>query len=338
MSLKTLVVAVAPTWSLRFLRNLAQGARLLPNAYYDARRYLIYSGINRSRAYRRAEAARIAMSFHQIEKGLSYARPRPGFGKEVVDRLLFDLENYIARYGMCHPTQVALSVLKRYIEFNESAGLPVAELRSRIEALQNGKLSIGDGDEIGGTITVERADIDEARKGSFEKFFVMRHSVRHFSGGQVPRSDVEEAVRLAQKTPSVCNRQAWKVHAFTAADAKARLLSIQRGSRGFGEQASLVLVITCDLQQFVNVGERYQAWIDGGMFSMSLCLAFHSLGYGSCCLNWSKERTDDVALRKTAELKPEEQVIMLIAVGTLPDTFKVAYSARRPLEDALEFH
>jgi len=43
-------------------------------------------------------------------------------------------------------------------------------------------------------------------------------------------------------------------------------------------------------------------------------------------------------LRKVTGIKPEEQVMMMIAVGTLPDYFKVAYSARRSLDEVLQVH
>ena len=152
------------------------------------------------------------------------------------------------------------------------------------------------------------------------------------------RQEIADAVKLAQKTPSVCNRQAWKVHVFDDPAAMRSLLEIQAGNRGFGEHASAVLVVTCDLQCFVEVAERYQAWIDGGMFCMSLCLALHAAGYGACCLNWSKEPADDRRLRAAAPIADAEQVIMLIAIGTLPERLDVAASPRRPLTDALEFH
>ena len=50
----------------------------------------------------------------------------------------------------------------------------------------------------------------------------------------------------------------------------------------------MLLIIAMDLKAFVPAHERYQHWIDGGMFSMSIIYALHSLGLSSCCLNWSK--------------------------------------------------
>lgn len=338
MSFKKWIWRITPDFTHRWLRNVFFAFRMLPNVWYDTRRYFIYSGINKSYQYQGEQAARITMAYHQLEKGLSYAAPRPGFGRDVVARLLGAVEPFVARYGFIAPATTALGVLNAYVTFNESAGVDMAALKTRIAGLSKDGLDVLASCSEGGAIPVSRAELEAKRAAGFKEFFNSRYSVRHFSGGFIPEADIEEAIRIAQKTPSVCNRQTWKVHAYSKKADMERLLAIQSGSRGFGEQASTVLVVTCDLTCFVDVSERYQAWIDGGMFSMSVCLAFHALGYGTCCLNWSKERGDDIALRKVTSLKPEEQVIMMIAVGTLPDHFNVAYSARRPLDEVLQVH
>jgi nitroreductase len=140
---------------------------------------------------------------------------------------------------------------------------------------------------------------------------------------------------MAQKTPSVCNRQSSKVYVFSKAEDKQKVLSYQNGNRGFGDQASKVLIVTSNLEHFVSAGERNQCWVDGGMFSMSLVYALHSLGLGTCCLNWSVERQADQELRQVAGISDAEAVMMMIAVGHLPETLKVAQSPRKPLRDVL---
>jgi hypothetical protein len=76
------------------------------------------------------------------------------------------------------------------------------------------------------------------------------------------------------------------------------------------------------------------------MFAMSLIYALHSLGLGTCCLNWSVEQDADLRLRSVAQIAPSENVIMLLAVGHLPDELAVACSPRKDLSDVLRicFH
>jgi nitroreductase len=339
MSLKQLVWRVTPPATHRLIRHVHFTLRLLPNAMYDFRRFLLYSGLNKSRGLPGEHAAQVVLAYHQIEKGLSLAEPRPGFGKDVVERLLRAMTRFVALHGWVAPATVALQVLREYMAFNETAGVDMTALRARLAQLAGSDTALHDlvADAVGGSLPVTRAELEEQRSAGFAGFFSARHSIRQFAGGEVSRACIEQAVTIAQKTPSVCNRQAWRVHAFDNADDMQNVMAIQGGSRGFGDKAGVVLLVTCDLAYFVDVGERYQAWIDGGMFAMSLCLAFHSMGLGTCCLAWSKERKTDLTLRSTVKLPVGEQVIMLMAVGTLPDTFRVAVSARRDLRDVLSF-
>jgi nitroreductase len=146
---------------------------------------------------------------------------------------------------------------------------------------------------------------------------------------------VERAVTLAQKSPSVCNRQAWKVHVITAEDEKRKVLDLQNGSRGFGDQANKVLIVTVELGNFLTVGERNQGWVDGGMFAMSLVYALHSLGLGTCCLNWAVRHERDRQLKHEVDISNSESIIMMIAVGHLPDEFPVAQATRRNVKGML---
>jgi nitroreductase len=138
---------------------------------------------------------------------------------------------------------------------------------------------------------------------------------------------------MASFTPSVCNRQNWKVFVFTSAEDKRRVLAFQNGNRGFGDQASKILLVTADLQGFVAPGERNQGWIDGGMFAMSLLYLFHSLGVGTCCLNWSVKMETDQNMKAAAGIPDSHGVIMLIAVGHYPVHLRVAQSPRKPLRE-----
>jgi nitroreductase len=338
LSYKKLVWRLAPSFAHLWLRNVYFSLRLLPEVWYHYCRYLCFSGINSSRGFRGAQAARIVMAYHQLEKGLSLAAPRPGFGKDALERLLQGVEVFIGRFGMVPPATTALGVVKRYMDFNRNAGVDMSQLDARLSCLTAGHENSSHQFQEGGTTLIHRAELETTRQSGFPAFFASRHSVRHFSGGEVPCHDLIDAVRLSQRSPSVCNRQAWNVHAYFDKVEMARLLAVQAGNRGFGDQATLLLLITCDLTAFVEVEEHYQAWIDGGMFCMSLCLAFHNLGYGTCCLNWSKSARDDRRLRQITTVRPEEEVIMMIAVGTLPERFNVACSPRRPLDEVLHIH
>ena len=125
------------------------------------------------------------------------------------------------------------------------------------------------------------------------------------------------------------------MYVYLAEEDKKQVLSCQGGNAGFGETVKGVLVVTTDTSRFFSVGERNQCWIDGGLFSMSLVYALHSLGLGSCCLNWSVEKDTDQKLRRITGIPQSEVVIMMIGVGHLPEKLVVARSMRKPLETIL---
>jgi nitroreductase len=172
----------------------------------------------------------------------------------------------------------------------------------------------------GGTRMMTSADVADAAAGGFAQLVEFRHSVRAFAADPVPTELLARAVELAQRTPSVCNRQSWRVHAYADPEQRQRVLRSQNGNT------------------YVTSGERHQAYVDGGMFAMSLVYALQSLGLVSCCLNLCKYSWQLRRLRRAAEIPNHEVPVMMVAVGHPPNEFRVAESARLPVEHALVEH
>ncbi len=173
---------------------------------------------------------------------------------------------------------------------------------------------------------------------NLSRFFESRYSIRNFSEEPIDPRQIVAATKLAQKTPSVCKRQSARVYAFTENPLHREVLACKHGNSGFGHQAAAVLVVTSALPSFFSPDERNQCWIDGGLFCMSLIYALHSMGLGTCCLNWCVNLQDDRNLREVADLPESESIIMQIAVGHLPETLKVAKSIRKPLNQILRIN
>ena len=76
-------------------------------------------------------------------------------------------------------------------------------------------------------------------------------------------------------------------------------------------------------------------WVDGGLFSMSLVYALHSLGIGTCCLNLCVPASADRKLHRITGIPDSEAAIMMIAAGHLPERLQVAESVRRPVSETL---
>lgn len=319
------------------INHLRRWKHLLANGHYDVARYARHSGIWGGSDRQIVLRALITMNYHRLEKGLALAAPRPGFGRQPTQELQRDLSEYVQEFGVDDTVRVALDALRAYLDFHDAAGAPNDDLRQFVDELAM-SVSVAEATEEerrGGVRPTTREDILSAGKLDLREFFRHRYSIRHFSAEPVDLALIEDAVRMAQKTPSVCNRQSSKVHVYTTAPERSRVLAHQNGNRGFGEQIDKLLLVTTELGNFVSIGERNQCWVDGGMFAASLVYALHSLGLGTCCLNCSNDMQTDQSLRAAAGIPPSEAIIMMIAVGHLPDRLNVAQSPRKRIDEVL---
>lgn len=310
--------------------------RICYNYWYDLSRFLKGSSIKSKDLPNKVQlAALITMDYHRLEKGMALADPRIGFGVDVVERLKTNVPLYIKNYGYDQTINVTLNVIGTYCERNAGGKVDVQALAAK--ASEWSKLPTRDHrfTDEGGVLEVTRDQIMDGAGVDLKKFFDTRFSIRNFGKGDIPLGLIERAVVMAQKTPSVCNRQSSKVYVYTTEEDKKKVLGLQTGNRGFGEGAARVLIVTSDSGHFTDIGERNQGWIDGGMFSMSLVYALHSLGIGSCCLNWSVGVGKDKALKAGTKIPDTDLVIMMIAIGWIPEKLNVAQSPRKNLEEIL---
>jgi nitroreductase len=284
---------------------------------------------SRTMQRRRLEAL-LSLQAHKIEKRLSLARPADDLATAPVEALL-DLSS-AWKHSVGDVDAVAFrsacSALRSYRErTRDDPAFAHTRLAERLDAFLGG---LAAGVDVGSATRDLTADEfrAEARRVDFARFASLRHSVRSFAPDSIPDDAVERAVRVAQRTPSVCNRQAWRVHVFTSPEDREAVLRIQDGNAGFGHLAARVLLISCDTRVYVTSGERHQAYVDGGMFAMSLVYALQAEGIASCCLNLCNYFFQDVAVHRVCRIPGWEAPIMMIAVGYPAPEFRVAASER----------
>ncbi len=75
------------------------------------------------------------------------------------------------------------------------------------------------------------------------RFIQTRSSVRHYTGEPVAPELIENAVRIAIKSPKVCNREMRRVRVAYAPELRNHLLSYHNGNRGFGHKMGAVMVV-----------------------------------------------------------------------------------------------
>lgn len=335
--MKTLLLRLLPRSAFLALRRRWRAARdswrLLLASAYDGMRYWHGSGLVRSS--RDALQAHILKSFHRVEKGLALPQPRPGFGSDAIELLCEDLRVWLDSYPADWCTHAALETLDSYLAFNRGQGLTMDRLEQAVVSLRARAGQAPEQGADGGLLQRRREEVWAAARLPFDEFLRSRHSVRQFDARPVEPALIERAAAMARYAPSVCNRSSGRVYWVVDAARAQALLRHQNGNRGFGDLAGALLIVTARQSIFHTVGERYQAWIDGGLFGMTLVYALHALGLGSCCLNWSVEPAVDRAFKREAGIPADDAVIMLLAVGHLRESFSVARSERRPLDEVL---
>ena len=312
------------------MRRLANRVLIVPNYVYDARRFMSSSSAARSADDRERLAAHITMDYHRIEKGMALPAPRAGFGQDVIERLLVHIPQYEAAYGADATTEVARNALTEYQAFNRANGV----VNTKLDAFLSGRPATNG---EGGTVELTREQLFPFSDDQALSVVRSRRSVRQFTGETIPNEVIEEAVRLAQRAPSVCNRQAARVYVANQRDRMDQALKFQNGNRGFGDRLGAVFVITADMRAFTTLGERNQAWVDGGIFAMSLAMSLHSLKLGACMLNWSVPARHDKRARAALGIDDNQAIITMLGAGYPVEDVRIAESPRRQLDSVLHW-
>lgn len=330
--MKRILKKIIPTGLASAIRSALKVPLICVYYPRDIIRYLRYSASLAQNANLSTLEAKVIADSHIIEKGLSLRNPRLGFGKQVIIRLIEAIKLYHKRK---YPTDLfghkfAVSILHKYLEFNIQNGYDVSDLEDSIRSFDNKGI-----EDMAGTRSFTKSQMLNDCVKSFPKLLNSRFSLRQFSGETVEMKIVEEAVRLASFSPSVCNRQSTKVYVVEDNEIKNKVIELQKGTRGFGEEIDKMIIVSSDITLFFGLQERYQSYVDGGLFSMNLLYALTYLGIGSCSLNWCAEPHRDKELKKLINANDCENIIMIVGIGHMPDVFKVAKSPRRDIKDIM---
>lgn len=304
---------------------------------YDFIRFFRYGGWTQNLKNKDVRNYYVSKVYHSLEKSLSFKNRNINSGWNNA-KLLVDILSGIENEGdWGYHDVMAYYVLNKYLDESINANVtktPVVEyVIKRFKEINKDFSSINDSIEFG-TKNKSRYDLDGSKYIDAEYFFNNRYSVREFSEEKVEQSLIYDAIRLSLKTPSACNRQPWHVYHISERHTVYEILKFQSGNKGFSEKIQQLLIVCTDIRAFNSGSERYQHWIDGGMYSMSLVYTLHALGISSCCLNWSELRKQDVMLRKHLPLIHDSHTIMmLIAIGYADSNNTLCVSPRRPLNE-----
>ena len=325
-----------PNFLFEYLKTKKKELSVLFFYYYDYKRFKKYSSALKADSYNKASLiSSITMDYHRVEKGLSLQNMKSKFGLSYIPNLIERVIFFHEKYGDHEMIKAAYNALITYQHKHNQLGIELLEIESKMDQLK----SIFDNRYSfqNSILTITKKSVEEIiQKIDYASFVNSRHSTRQYSDRIVGNEIIENAISLAKKTPSVCNRQPWRVHHITG-HLLDKLLQLQNGNLGFRNQITNLLVVVGDLSKMRLPIERHQIFIDGGMFSMSIINALHSFGLASCPLNWCVPNSKDLKLRKILNLDDQEEVMMYISFGYMNETFQVPASPRNNTKDII-FH
>lgn len=310
------------------------------NGVYDTHHHRTYSFREKELGFDKAHLKYyLTKHYHIIEKGLALPEPRYGFGQPKILDVIHKAKIYQKNYGNDKLIKSIKKTLSEYLIFHEknSYSLP-KDFYDEIQLFINDETdktikSIAEG----GLKIKTKENSTNIDFEQFKCFVKSRSSVRDFSDEEVPLEVVQSIVDASKSAPSVCNRQAWKVHYYSDKSKIQEILSYQNGNLGFREVVNKLIIITADTKGFTK-NEHNQIFIDGGLFAQNILLSIHAAGLGACPLNTCYNFYRENKVKVISNIPKNERLIMMIAIGSLKDNYTVAYSPRNPIEDILIQH
>lgn len=270
---------------------------------------------------------------HALEKSLSRSNFAPKRGETALIKLRLVMDEY-RRLGYDeghYAFQVALSSIAALSRQYNDAGYDIRFLQKHLGVWAE---SHSAKNIAGGAITFTAKSKEGNAKKTFAETIQDRYSVREYSGDPVDASELKAAIQLAQKSPSVCNRQAAHTYVITDAQIIESVLKIHTGFRGYATPQALLLVAG-DNRRFLEAKEFGQANIDGGLFAMSLLLSLEYYGLAACPLNAMFDILDEKKIREIIGVSESETLIMFVAVGHFKKKNLAAMSCRYPTDDVI---
>ena len=277
---------------------------------------------------KRSEYLDVLLLCHALEKGMGMPVVRRGFGRQKCERLIDSMRSLCERgRNLSWEYGEALAVLRAYLEYQEADGVDVSDLRAAADPLLQSEHVTCEG----GWRMVGHDEMMRGTQIDVPALFESKHSMRAYSQEPVTEEEFSQAVSLARRSPSACNRQPWRVY-YTLDRQKAQKIAGALPRQAFLDDVPYFCVVTCDRTLF-NRSEFAQWFVNGGIFVSYLTLALHYGGIGSVALEYNVGSKSEPALRKEMGIRNQDEVIAIVGFGRYPDEGKWIRADRRDVND-----
>lgn len=272
------------------------------------------------------------LEIHKLEKGFAVPekQQRP-FGFEKISQIMKNVEEYEKNeFDMASfAYNLSYSSLTEYLRFYEQKNWIDREEYRVVREFMNNK---SDFTYIPvGAIDCKKEELLSGTKFDYDQFISSRRSVRNFSSKALSKEDITKAIEMAIKTPTACNRQMCKIYYVKSQAGKEVIEKYAQGLGLFDLAGANYFVITFDVSANYFVGERNQGWFNSGLVTMNFVNALHSLGIGSCCIQFGNTFSEEKQFKEKLNISFSERVGVIITAGYYDTVSRIPYSSRKPL-------
>lgn len=255
--------------------------------------------------------AQMMLFLHALEKGMSFVNKKQNWGEQKAFVLCNKIREYAKNADVDEYMILAISVLNQYKK--DPSASKNKKLINEINSILNKYERYLMPEKEVGVRQIEEPPV--FNQVQIEEFFTSRFSVRDFSTIPITEEEIASAMKIANVTPTACNRQTSKVYAFRNKKIKEKILACQAGGQGWCENADTLFLITGNISFFGGVRERQQVYIDGGLFAMNFVWGLHLNHIGSCFKMYIRDSSMQKRLYKLLNLPANEVPIVLILAG-----------------------
>ena len=189
-----------------------------------------------------------------------------------------------------------------------------------------------------GAYILTKKELENDYKIDYLKFVKSRHSTRNYKKEPLKIEDVKAAVEMAKYSASACNRQYIKLHFYPTGKMRDNVIKYALGKGGLYLDGVNTFIITFDVNGLTGAGERNQGYFNAGLYSTNLVNALHSLGIGTCFIQFANSVKEEDALKKMNDIPEYERIAVILFAGYYDEKSIFAVSPRKDVNELLIEH
>ena len=274
---------------------------------------------------------------HTLEKGMEHFELRPFAVKKTAYIMnLLKRESKFKNYKNTFAYINGVNSLREYKKIYEEHNWKDKDEYKRVSNFLKDYKKVEQ--QKAGAYILTKKELENDYKIDYLKFIKSRHSLRNYKNESIKIEDVEAAVEMAKYSASACNRQYIKLHFYPSGKMRDNVIHYALGKGGLYLEGVNTFIVTFDVNGLSGEGERNQGYFNAGLYSTNLVNAFHSLGIGTCFIQFANSVKEEEELKKKNEIPEYERIAVILFAGYYDEKSIFAVSPRKDVKELLLVH